>query len=39
MWTPLPELLDMTATGIESGNLLDRCIRIVIDDRELTWDF
>jgi hypothetical protein len=39
MWTSLPELLDMTATAIETGNLLDCYERAVIDERELTWEF
>ncbi|WP_207924949.1 SMI1/KNR4 family protein [Streptomyces aquilus] len=39
MWTSLPQLLDMTATAIETGGLLDCYERVVIDERELTWEF
>jgi hypothetical protein len=39
MWTSLPELLDMTATALETGGLVDCYERVVIDERELTWEF
>ncbi|MER8010825.1 SMI1/KNR4 family protein [Streptomyces sp. NPDC094149] len=38
MWASLPELLDMTATALESGDLAD-CYERVVLDRELTWEF
>ncbi|KUM84921.1 MULTISPECIES: SMI1/KNR4 family protein [Streptomyces] len=39
MWASLPELLDMTATALETGRLVDCYERVVIDERELTWEF
>ncbi|GGU06254.1 hypothetical protein GCM10010256_77870 [Streptomyces coeruleorubidus] len=39
MWTSLPELLDMTATAIETGGLVGCYERVVIDERELAWEF
>ncbi|MDN3028260.1 SMI1/KNR4 family protein [Streptomyces sp. S.PB5] len=39
MWTSLPELLDMTATAIETGGLLDCYERAVVNERELIWEF
>ncbi|MEU5041741.1 SMI1/KNR4 family protein [Streptomyces griseorubiginosus] len=38
MWSFLPDLLDMTATAIETGALLDCYERAVVDDA-LTWTF
>lgn len=38
MWVSLPHLLEMTATALETGDLLD-CYERVVTDAELTWDF
>ncbi|MCL6667998.1 SMI1/KNR4 family protein [Streptomyces panaciradicis] len=38
MWASLPRLLQMTATALETGDLLD-CYERVVTDAELTWDF
>ncbi|MHC3469316.1 SMI1/KNR4 family protein [Streptomyces sp. 7R007] len=39
MWSSLPALLDMTATALETGGLLDCYERLVVDEQELSWDF
>ncbi|MCX4578742.1 SMI1/KNR4 family protein [Streptomyces sp. NBC_01571] len=39
MWASLPALLDMTATALESGELLECYERVVVDTRELDWKF
>ncbi|MEV0173191.1 SMI1/KNR4 family protein [Streptomyces sp. NPDC050803] len=39
MWASLPALLDMTATAMETGDLVDCYERVVIDERELGWEF
>ncbi|NUP44812.1 MAG: SMI1/KNR4 family protein [Streptomyces sp.] len=39
MWASLPALLDMTATALETGDLVDCYERAVIDEEDLTWEF
>jgi cell wall assembly regulator SMI1 len=39
MWTSLPALLDLTATAMETGELLECYERVVVDERELDWEF
>ncbi|PWI09385.1 SMI1/KNR4 family protein [Streptomyces sp. NWU339] len=38
MWASLPALLDATATALETGEIVDRYRRVVVDGTELDWE-
>ncbi|MEV0689583.1 hypothetical protein [Streptomyces sp. NPDC050388] len=38
MWASLPALLDATATALETGEIVDRHRRVVVDGTELDWE-
>ncbi len=38
LWASLPALLDATATALETGEVVDGCRRVVVDETELDWE-